>query len=169
MSVSELIRKWDKRVKIAAYRAARVAHGALLPKDEKDTIVKIQRYIFSLGMCPITLGSAGPLRMPQPTGGDTRLHNAPDAMFRPTRMWSNAPCPNFVILHSVIVAHIDMSIGGPLDAWLDYEVGAPTMTPANYASVDGRYTGFIPDGFIGGITFEFSAGFSGPGSIGVSV
>jgi hypothetical protein len=122
--------------------------------------ISVQRYSFSINAA-LVFGVASNLF----------ASGQPDTNIRPQRVTMNAPSPGFVTINEIKVANVSVTVGGIGDAFEYSPIGVgmtldmPTLSPANRASVQGAYTGFVPPGFVGGAAFAFVTSFKGPASI----
>jgi hypothetical protein len=118
--------------------------------------VKIGRYDFSIST-PITIGDATTFSTPR----------QPQTRIRSKRLFCNVPCPQFITLSALLVANINVFIGGPSDAFtyasqsLDSVIDLPTLYPQNQMTVDGSYSGIAPAPFADGFSFNFIATVQG--------
>lgn len=140
---------------------ARAQKRALILEPNRGSSVKVERYSFSIDQ-DITFGTAV----------DINMTGQPDTTIRPQTVTMNAPTPMFATISNIKVANVSVTVGpGNEDAY-NYNANGwgrtldmPTLSPANRATVTGRYTGFVPAGFVGGQTANFNASFKGPASI----
>lgn len=133
---------------------------AMLLEPNKGSKVKVERYTFYLNQS-LVLGTASAIA----------ASGNPDCDIRPQRVTVNAPTYGFCTLTNIKVANVSVLIGGIADAFdfnangVGQSLDLPTLTPANRASIDGSYTGFVPPGFAGGSAYTFCAGLKGPASM----
>lgn len=148
---------WKKH----ATQQARAQKRALILEPNKGSAIKVERYSFSIDQ-DITLGTAS----------DISMTGQPDTTIRPQTVTMNAPTPMFATIANIKVANVSVTVGpGNEDAY-NYNANGwgrsldmPTLSPANRATITGRYTGFVPTGFVGGQEVNFNASFKGPASI----
>lgn len=148
---------WKKH----ATTQARAQKRALILEPNKGSAVKVERYSFSIDQ-DIVLGTAV----------DINMTGQPDTTIRPQTVTMNAPTPMFATISNIKVANVSVTVGpGNEDAY-NYNANGwgrnldmPTLSPANRATVTGRYTGFVPAGFVGGQAVNFNASLKGPASI----
>jgi len=119
---------------------------------------KIGKYVFSISQT-ILIGTAATLT----------LQANPDVTFRPQRLTLNSPVPGFAYVQEVKVANVSITVGpGASDAFsfapvaVGMQIDAPTLSPAQRASVLGLTTTLVPPGYIGGSSYIVSATFTGP-------
>lgn len=142
-------------------RKAKTAQRANLLEPNAGSAVKVERYAFPISQS-ITIGTAATINM---TG-------SPDVDIRPQRVVCNVICQNFVYLTLIKVANVTVTVGPGVQDASDYANNAvhtsldlPTLTPANRATIQGNYFGFIPPGFTNGAASFFVTSFLGPASI----
>lgn len=135
--------------------------GTLLQPNAGSRIT-VERYSFTLSQ-DITLGTAVTF---------TTLTGSPDTRIRPQRVTMNAPSPMFAFVQSIRMANVNVTVGtGEEDAFnyntqgVGQMLDMPTLSPSNRATVLGRYTGFVPPGFVGGTVVPFSVNFKGPSTL----
>lgn len=154
---SKVQQVWKKH----ATGQARAQKRALILEPNRGSSVKVERYSFSIDQ-DIVLGTAS----------DINMTGQPDTTIRPQTVTMNAPTTMFATISNIKVANVSVTVGpGNEDAY-NYNANGwgrnldmPTLSPANRATVTGRYTGFVPAGFVGGQTVNFNASFKGPASI----
>jgi hypothetical protein len=118
--------------------------------------VKIGRYDFSVST-PIVIGDANGFS----------VSRQPQTRIRSKRLFCNAPCPQFVTISALLVANINVFIGGPSDAFtyssqaLDSIIDLPTLYPQNQLTIDGTYSGIAPAPFAEGLTYNFISTIQG--------
>lgn len=116
-------------------------------------------YCFSLGIYKFTIGYLG-------TGQDAniKLKNSPDAFIKPNKIITNAPCENFVFIHTINIGDVIVNIGGPVDAYIlpRIDFDCPIIKPDTEVIIQGLYTGWVPDKVCPGSIFGFCAAFTGP-------
>ena len=102
----------------------------------------------------------------------TDLTVRPTVNFRPQVVFMNAPTPMFGFVSAVLVSNVNTFVGSGEEDAFDYnangwgkQMDMPTLTPAIPFTVNARYTGFTPPGFVGGTTNTFSVSAKGPASI----
>ena len=135
----------------------------LLLDPNRDSVVKVERYSFSLSPnANLVLGTASNL--------GTFTQN-PSTSIKPQRVVSNAPAPGFVTLNTLQVANVNVFVGGAEDAYT-YSAGAqnvvldlPRLDPQNRATGSGAYSGYLPPGFVNGAAFQFILTFQGPATM----
>jgi hypothetical protein len=133
----------------------------LILEPNRGSAIKVERYSFSIDQ-DITLG----------TSEDINMTGQPDTTIRPQTVTMNAPTPMFATISNIKVANVSVTVGpGNEDAY-NYNANGwgrnldmPTLSPANRATITGRYTGYVPAGFVGGQEVNFNASFKGPASI----
>lgn len=142
-------------------KAAKTEKRQSLLEPNKGSSSKVERYSFAISQA-ITIGTAVAINM---TG-------SPDVDIRPQRVVCNAPAPLYVFLSLIKVANVTVTVGPGVEDAFDYgalAVGTmldlPTLTPANRATVQGNYTGFIPPGYVNGTASFFVTSFKGWASI----
>jgi hypothetical protein len=117
---------------------------------------KIGRYDFSV-TTPLVIGDA--------SGFSTSKQ--PQTRIRSKRLFCNVPCPQFVTISALLIANINVFIGGPSDAAtyaptaLDSLIDLPTLSPQNQMTVDGTYSGIAPAPYGEGLTYNFIATVQG--------
>lgn len=141
---------------------AMTARRGYLLQPNAGSRVTVERYSFTLSE-NITLGVALTF---------TTLTGSPDTRIRPQRVTTNAPSPMFAMIQSIRMANVNVTVGtGEEDAFnynaqgVGQMLDMPTLTPSNRATVLGRYTGFVPPGFVGGTVVPFSVNFKGPSTL----
>jgi hypothetical protein len=102
----------------------------------------------------------------------TGLTTRPTVDFRPQVLFMNAPTPMFAFVSAILVANVNTFVGQGEEDAFDYnalgqgkEMDMPTLTPAIPFTVNARYTGFTPPGFLLGSTNTYSVAAKGPASI----
>lgn len=102
----------------------------------------------------------------------TALTTRPTVDFRPQVLFMNAPTPMFAFVSAVLVANVNTFVGQGEEDAFDYnalgwgkEMDMPTLTPAIPFTINARYTGFTPPGFLLGSTNTFSVAAKGWASI----
>lgn len=122
---------------------------------------KVERYSFALSQA-ITIGTTVALNI---TG-------SPDVDIRPQRVVTNAPAPMYAFLSLIKVANVTVTVGPGVEDAYDYSAQAvgtmldlPTLTPANRATIQGTYTGFVPPGYVATTSSFFVTSFKGWASI----
>ena len=95
----------------------------------------------------------------------------PAVTLRPQRLITNAPSVGFVLFTSIQVANVAITVGQSTDAF-SYSpsafhsfIDAPTLSPANKATLTGTYTGTAPPPLSSGDAFIFVSTFQGPATI----
>ena len=136
----------------------------LILEPNKDSDLKVERYVFGVETMIEALGKA-----------QDKLYgsNSPDVNFRPQRVTMNIEHPGMVLITDARVANVSFMVGGLTDAWIwnphatGQALDLPTLSPANKASFDGRYTGRIPAGMqdLAGQKYQLIMSFTGPASI----
>ncbi len=141
-------------------RAATNKRKSLL-EPNAGSAAKVERYSFAISQA-ITIGTTVAINI---TG-------SPDVDIRPQRVVCNAPAPLFVFLSLLKVANVTVTVGPGVEDAFDYSALAvgtmldlPTLTPANRATVQGTYTGFIPPGYVNGTSSFFVTSMKGWASI----
>lgn len=143
-----------------AMQKARTMRQVSKLEPNKGSAVKVERYMFSI-VASLTLG----------TSSTFSVSNNPDTNIRPQRVTCNAPAPGFATLSNIKLANVSVLVGGSADAWsfnanaVGQTLDLPTLTPANRATVEGSYSGFVPPGYVNGNTYSFITSFSGWASI----
>lgn len=142
-------------------KAKKTAQRKNLLEPNAGSSAKVERYSFAISQA-ITIGTAVAINM---TG-------SPDVDIRPQRVVCNAPAPLYVFLSLIKVANVTVTVGPGVEDAFDYSAQAqgttldlPTLTPANRATVQGNYTGFIPPGYVGATSSFFVTSFKGWASI----
>lgn len=132
-----------------------------LLEPNAGSAAKVERYSFAVSQA-ITIG----------TGVAMNVTGSPDVDIRPQRVVCNVPTPAFVFLSLIKVANVTVTVGPGVEDAFDYSAIAvgtmldlPTLTPANRATVQGTYTGFIPPGYVNGTSSFFVTSFKGWASI----
>lgn len=132
-----------------------------LLEPNAGSAAKVERYSFAISQA-ITIGTTVAINI---TG-------SPDVDIRPQRVVCNAPAPLYVFLSLIKVANVTVTVGPGVEDAFDYSAQAvgtmldlPTLTPANRATVQGTYTGFIPPGYVNGTSSYFVTSFKGWASI----
>ncbi len=155
-SSQQLVANWQQRQ--ARLMQARRRSAMLDPN--RGSGLKVERYVFPLSQT-ITIGTAVALT----------LTGSPDCTFRPQRFTMVVPTAGFATITSIRMANVNVSIGpGTLDAFqfnsngVGQSMDMPTLSPANRATINGNYTGFL-GGFANGTSFIMSASFVGPSSL----
>lgn len=102
----------------------------------------------------------------------TDLTTRPTVDFRPQVVTANAPSPMFAFMSAILVANVNVFVGQGEEDAFNYnangwgkQLDMPTLTPAIPFTVNARYTGFTPPGFVGGTTNTFGVSVKGPASI----
>jgi hypothetical protein len=143
------------------YLRRRTHDREMLLEPNKGSSTKVERYDFSLNTL-LTIGTAA-------TIDDMSLQ--PAVTLRPNKLICNVPAPGFILLTTIQVANVAITVGQGTDAWnynpgaLDSRLDAPTLSPANRATISGTYTGTAPVPFSAGDSFVFVATFQGPATI----
>lgn len=142
-------------------KAKKTASRKNLLEPNAGSSAKVERYSFAISQA-ITIGTAVAINM---TG-------SPDVDIRPQRVVCNAPAPMYVFLSLIKVANVTVTVGPGVEDAFDYSAQAqgttldlPTLTPANRATIQGNYTGFIPPGYVGATSSFFVTSFKGWASI----
>lgn len=153
---SAMLQVWQQH---HAQKMQTASRQRLLEPNAGST-AKVERYAFSINQT-VTLGTAVALNM----------SGNPDTTIRPQRVTINAPTPGFGTIAEIKVANVSVTVGGVEDAF-DYSalgvgqsLDMPTLSPANRATVLGNYTGFVPPGFVNGVSYLISCSFKGPAQI----
>lgn len=144
-------------------RRDRRSQRALILEPNRDSELKIERYTFGVNSVIEALGTE------QVVQGS----NSPDVNFRPQRVTTNIEHPAMVFITDGRVANVSFTVGGYIDAWMwgpqavGQELDVPTITPANRAAFNGKYTGRVPKALadLEGKKYEFVLAFTGPASI----
>lgn len=152
---------------LAAFHAlnARKAHTtkrAMLLSPNANSTAKVERYSFTISE-EIELGNDSTF---------TDLSDQPDTTIRPQVVTMNAPTPMFAFVNNIKMANVSITVGSGEEDAYNYNANGwgksldmPTLSPSNRATVNGRYTGYLPPGFVGGTLVPFSVNFKGPASI----
>ena len=122
-------------------RRAATEKREMLLEPNRDSMTKIERYVFSVST-RITLGTA--------TNPLEDLGAKPAVTMRPQSFRTNAPCEDFVFIDAIMASNVCASIGdGALDAFTpkSLDLDLPTLSPGNLLSLHARYTGRVPEGF----------------------
>lgn len=145
----------------AAKKKAKTDRRKSLLEPNAGSSAKVERYSFAISQA-ITIG----------TGVAINITGAPDVDIRPQRVVCNVPTPAFVFLSLLKVANVTVTVGPGVEDAFDYSALAvgtmldlPTLTPANRATVQGTYTGFIPPGYVNGTSSFFVTSMKGWASI----
>ncbi len=145
----------------AAKKAQNTKKRGSLLEPNRDSHIKVERYSFTISQT-ISIG----------TGVVINQTGSPDVDIRPQRFVTNAPTVGFITLTLVKVANVTVTVGPGVEDAFDYSALAvgtsldlPTLTPANRATVQGTYTGFIPPGFLNAQSFASTFSFKGWASI----
>lgn len=145
----------------AVKKKAKTDKRRSLLEPNSGSAAKIERYSFAISQA-ITIG----------TSVAVNITGSPDVDIRPQRVVCNAPCPLYVFLSLLKVANVTITVGPGVEDAFDYSAQAvgtmldlPTLTPANRATVQGTYTGFIPPGYVNGTSSYFVTSFKGWASI----
>jgi hypothetical protein len=148
---------WQKSSKEAQHTEIRES----LLDPNRHSKSKVERYTFSLN-ASLVLNVASTL---------TGMTLQPNTALRPQRVVANAPTPNFVLLTAILVANVNVFVGGTEDAFtysataMGVMLDLPTLQPANRLTVNGSYTGFVPPGFANNFAYTFIMTFQGPALI----
>jgi hypothetical protein len=152
---------------LAAYHAltARKQHTskrAMLLSPNANSTAKVERYSFTVSE-EIELGNDSTF---------TDLSDQPDTTIRPQVVTMNAPTPMFAFVNNIKMANVSITVGSGEEDAYNYNANGwgksldmPTLSPSNRATINGRYTGYLPPGFVGGTVVPFSVNFKGPASI----
>jgi hypothetical protein len=152
---------------LAAYQKlaraqAQTANRARLIEPNKNSSAKIERYSFTISE-EIELGNDSTF---------TDLSDQPDTTIRPQVVTMNAPTPMFAFVNNIKMANVSITVGSGEEDAYNYNANGwgksldmPTLSPSNRATVNGRYTGYLPPGFVGGTLVPFSVNFKGPATI----
>lgn len=152
---------------LAAFHAlsARKQHTtkrAMLLSPNANSTAKVERYSFTISE-EIELGNDSTF---------TDLSDQPDTTIRPQVVTMNAPTPMFAFVNNIKMANVSITVGSGEEDAYNYNANGwgksldmPTLSPSNRATVNGRYTGYLPPGFVGGTLVPFSVNFKGPASI----
>jgi len=99
------------------------------------------------------------------------LIGCPDTFFKIERVSCNSPCGGFVYLTEIKLSNIHLTFGtGAVDssvysscsAGIPPKLSCESIVPAGArVSVFGRYSGFVPSGFVEGSEFNFNVTFHG--------
>jgi hypothetical protein len=84
------------------------------------------------------------------------LVKALDDVFRGRIVQTNVPCPNFFVVTNLLFGNVDSLYGAAgTDGWSlrSYMLDVPTLTPNQYVTFEGEYSGLIPEGTKAGETF----------------
>ncbi len=145
----------------AVKKRAKTAQRKNLLEPNAGSAAKVERYSFAISQA-ITIG----------TGVAINITGSPDVDIRPQRVVCNVPTPAFVFLSLIKVANVTVTVGPGVEDAMDYSALAvgtmldlPTLTPANRATVQGTYTGFIPPGYVNGTSSFFVTSMKGWASI----
>jgi hypothetical protein len=136
-------------------------HRETLLDPNRHSVTKVERYSFSLTNA-LVLNVASAL---------ANMTLQPNTTLRPQRVVMNAPTVNFVTIASLLVANVNVFVGGLEDAFtysataMGIMLDLPTLQPANRATVTGNYTGFVPPGFANNFAFTFIVTLQGPSTI----
>lgn len=143
-------------MKTASHSDAR----ALALDPNKYSTVKVQGYSFSLSQA-LVLGTA--------LAFNVTLQ--PNAKIHPKRMFANVANPGFVTLSSVLVANVNVLIGGTDDAYTYSPLSQgtvnefPTLDTSTRATMIGNYTGFVPPGYASAAAYMFVLTLQGPSTL----
>jgi hypothetical protein len=148
----------------AVHHAMKTAHHtdtrALALDPNKYSTVKVQGYSFSLSQA-LVLGTA--------LAFNVTLQ--PNAKIHPKRMFANVNTPGFVTLSSVLVANVNVLIGGTDDAYTYSPLSQgtvnefPTLDTSTRATMIGNYTGFVPPGYASAASYTFVLTLQGPSTL----
>jgi hypothetical protein len=148
---------WKKHASMASNSKRR----NMLLEPNKGSAVKVERYSFNLEQ-EIAFGTAEDLVMTE----------QPDVTIRPQTLTMNAPTPMFATVSEIKVANVSVTVSSRSEDAYNYNANGwgrsldcPTLSPANRATIRGRYTGYTPPGFVAASTVLFTASFKGPASI----
>jgi hypothetical protein len=143
-------------------KKARQAHRSALLEPNQGLAKKVERYNMQVSDT-FVFGTAKTF---------TALTVRPTVDFRPQVMFANAPTPMFAFISAVLIANVNAFVGTGEEDAFDYnamgwgkEMDMPTLTPAIPFTVNARYTGFTPPGFVLGSTNTFSMSVKGWASI----
>lgn len=133
--------------------------------SERDVIVgeasELGEFCLPLNQV-ITLGTAAP--------NLKELVGRADTFFKVERMTCNAPCSGFVFIDQVKASNMHLTFGtGAVDSYVyspetkvAVTLNSKHVLPAGCSMyVFGKYTGFIPPGFVQGEKFNFNVTFHG--------
>lgn len=141
---------------------ARTSQRQALIEPNKNSSAKIERYSFTISE-EIELGNDSTF---------TDLSDQPDTTIRPQIVTMNAPTPMFAFVNNIKMANVSITVGSGEEDAYNYNANGwgkaldmPTLSPSNRATVNGRYTGYLPPGFVGGTLVPFSVNFKGPATI----
>ena len=147
--------------KLNAVQARTTSRQRLLSPNANST-AKVERYSFTISE-EIELGNDSTF---------TDLSDQPDTTIRPQLVTMNAPTPMFAFINNIKMANVSITVGSGEEDAYNYNANGwgksldmPTLSPSNRATVNGRYTGYLPPGFVGGTLVPFSVNFKGPASI----
>lgn len=166
-AVAVAVKKPTAAQALAAYHAlnAKKAHTnkrAMLLSPNANSSAKVERYSFTVSE-EIELGNDSTF---------TDLSDQPDTSIRPQVITMNAPTPMFAFVNNIKMANVSITVGSGEEDAYNYNANGwgksldmPTLSPSNRATVNGRYTGYLPPGFVGGTIVPFSVNFKGPASI----
>jgi hypothetical protein len=96
------------------------------------------------------------------------MSSSTDIRFTPEQLHLNVPCMGLVLVHEVKICNVSMTVGtGAIDAIAyskgEMRLGGFEMYPANRVSLICEYTGYVPEQYVAGQKYTFSATFKGPG------
>lgn len=155
---SQALQMWNNQM---AKRAKQNSRAALL-EPNRGLGKKVERYNFQVSDT-FVFGTAKTF---------TALTARPTVDFRPQVLFMNAPTPMFAFVSAVLVANVNTFVGQGEEDAFDYnalgwgkEMDMPTLSPAIPFTVNARYTGFTPPGFVLATTNTFSVSAKGWASI----
>jgi len=145
----------------AKQKHQRSSQRNMLLEPNKNSVIKVERYSFSMDE-ELVLGTAE----------DLNMTDQPATTIRPQTVTMNAPTPMFATISEIKVANVSVTIGSGSEDAYNYNANGwgrsldmPTLSPANRATVRGRYTAYVPPGFVAATTVLFTVSFKGPASI----
>lgn len=155
---SQALQMWNSQM---AKRAKQNSRAALL-EPNRGLGKKVERYNMQVSDT-FVFGTAKTF---------TALTTRPTVDFRPQVLFMNAPTPMFAFVSAVLVANVNTFVGQGEEDAFDYnalgwgkEMDMPTLSPAIPFTVNARYTGFTPPGFVLATTNTFSVSAKGWASI----